>query len=121
MQELILFPNNKAKNNYLKDKYNYYTLDISNYKTLHQFYKIHFDNFQSNYNRENGKKYAEPSIAVINMHTALNEYVKQNKKSLISKQNITYELADTLYKTMEEIAFAELISENKKLCYEYNN
>lgn len=121
MQELILFPNNKAKNNYLRDKYNYYTMDISNYKTLHQFYKIHFDAFQSNYNRENSKKYADASIAVINLHTALNEYIKHNKNSLISKQNITYELADTLYKTMEEITFAELISNNDKLCYEYDS
>ena len=31
MQELILFPNNKAKNNYLKDTYNYYSLHIINY------------------------------------------------------------------------------------------
>ena len=120
MQELILFPNNKAKNNYLKDKYSYYTLDISNYKTLHQFYKMNFDDFQSNYNRENNTKYAEPSIAIINLHTALNEYVKKNKKSLIAKLNITYELADTLYKTMEEIVFAELMVNDKNI-YNYND
>lgn len=107
MQELFLFPNYKAKNNYLKDKFKKYTLDISNYQTLHQYYKTNKDKFFENYKIENEVQDIDESIAIINIHNILFQYKEKNKNSLISKQNITYELAYTLYKLIEELTLAK--------------
>ena len=48
MQELFLFSNYKAKNNYLKTNFKKYTLDITNYQTLHQYYKSSKEMFFEN-------------------------------------------------------------------------
>ncbi|WP_295153907.1 PD-(D/E)XK nuclease family protein [uncultured Brachyspira sp.] len=107
MQELFLFPNYKAKNNYLKDKFNNYTLDITNYQTLHQYYKNSIDNFFEKYKIEYEVQKIDESIAVINIHNILFQYKEKYKNSLIAKQNINYELAYTLYKLIEEITLAK--------------
>ncbi|WP_300366292.1 PD-(D/E)XK nuclease family protein [Brachyspira sp.] len=107
MQELFLFPNYKAKNNYLKDKFKTYTLDISNYQTLHQYYKQNINNFFEKYKIENEVQDIDESIAIINIHNILFQYKEKYKNSLIAKQNITYELAYTLYKLIEEITLAK--------------
>lgn len=107
MQELFLFPNYKAKNNYLKDKFKNYTLDISNYQILHQYYKINKDKFFEIYKIEHEKQEISESIAIINIHNVLHKYKEKNKNTLIAKQNITYELAYTLYKLIEEITLAK--------------
>ena len=107
MPELILFPNYKAKNNYLKDKFKKYTMDISNYQILHKYYKDNKEKFFISYRIDNQKQYIDESIAIINIHNILNEYKYNNKNSVIAKQNITYELAYTLYKLIEEITLAK--------------
>ena len=106
MQELILFPNYKAKNNYLKDKFKNYTKDITNYQILHKYYKDNKEKFLNSYKIETGKQDIDESIAIINIHNILGKYKEKNKNSLIAKQNITYELSFTLYKLIEEITLA---------------
>ncbi|MCZ9961705.1 PD-(D/E)XK nuclease family protein [Brachyspira hyodysenteriae] len=107
MQELFLFPNYKAKNNYLKNNFKKYTLDITNYQTLHQYYKSSKERFFENYRIENNVQDIDESIAIINIHNILFQYKEKNKEALISKQNTTYELAYTLYKLIEEITLAK--------------
>ncbi|MEI0607262.1 PD-(D/E)XK nuclease family protein [Brachyspira pulli] len=107
MQELILFPNYKARNNYLKDKFKVYTLDITDYQILHRYYKSSRERFFENYKIENQKEYIDESIAIINIHNVLNTYKLENKDSLIAKHNITYELAYNLYKLIEETTLAK--------------
>lgn len=107
MQELFLFPNYKAKNNFLKDKFKNYTLDITNYQTLHQYYKSNKERFFELYKTENEIQDIDESIAIINIHNVLFQYKEKNKNTLLAKQNITYELAYTLYKLIEEITLAK--------------
>ena len=107
MQELFLFPNYKAKNNYLKDNFKKYTLDITNYQTLHQYYKSSKEIFFENYKTDHNVQDIDESIAIINIHNILFQYKEKNKDALISKQNTTYELAYTLYKLIEEITLAK--------------
>lgn len=107
MQELFLFPNSKARTNYLKDKFKKYTMDITNYQTLHQYYIESKERFFEKYRTENEVQDIDESIAIINIHNILFQYKENNKDALISKQNTTYELAYTLYKLIEEITLAK--------------
>ncbi|WP_232817726.1 PD-(D/E)XK nuclease family protein [Brachyspira hampsonii] len=118
MQELFLFPNYKAKNNYLKNNFKKYTLDITNYQTLHQYYKSSKEIFFENYKIEHNVQDIDESIAIINIHNILFKYKTKNKEALISKQNTTYELAYTLYKLIEEITLAKFYGFELD---EYNN
>ncbi|WP_157151916.1 PD-(D/E)XK nuclease family protein [Brachyspira sp. SAP_772] len=110
MNKLFLFPNSKARDNYLiKENGEYYSLDITNYKTIYEFYKNSIDNFLKKYCLKNDVYLLEKAIAIVNMHSAINEFTQKNKNSILSKQVITYQLASSLYSFLEEISFAKLM------------
>ena len=114
MNKLFLFPNSKARDNYLiKENGKYYSLDITNYKTIYEFYKNSIDNFLKKYSIENNVCMLEKAIAIVNMHSAINEFAQKNTKSILSKQVITYQLASSLYSFLEEISFAKLMCNEK--------
>ena len=118
MNKLFLFPNSKARDNYIiKENGEYYSLDITNYKTIYEFYKNNIDNFLKKYTIENNVFMLEKAIAIVNMHSAINEFVQKNKNSILSKQVITYQLASSLYSFLEEISFAKLICNNEKIIF----
>lgn len=109
MSKLILFPNSKSRDYYLYSRYNYYSLDITNYKTLFEFYRTTIDNFFKNFSIKNNVSRLEESTAIINIYEALIEFTNKNKDSIISKQNKNYELAANIYNFIEEITFAKII------------
>ena len=109
MSKLILFPNSKSRGYYLYSRYNYYSLDITNYKTLFEFYRTTIDKFFKNFSIKNNVSRLEESTAIINIYEALIEFTNKNKDSIISKQNKNYELATNIYNFIEEITFAKII------------
>lgn len=109
MSKLILFPNSKARDYYLYSLNNYYSLDITNYKTLFEFYRVAIDRFFKIYSIENQVYRLENSAAIINLYEAMILFTNKNKDSIISKQNKNYELASYIYAFMEEITFAKII------------
>lgn len=109
MSKLILFPNPKSRDYYLYSRYNYYSLDITNYKTLFEFYRTTIDKFFKNFSIKNNVSRLEESTAIINIYEALIEFTNKNKDSIISKQNKDYELAANIYNFIEEITFAKII------------
>lgn len=109
MSKLILFPNQKSRDYYLYSRYNYYSLDITNYKTLFEFYRTTIDKFFKNFSIKNNVSRLEESTAIINIYEALIEFTNKNKDSIISKQNKNYELAANIYNFIEEITFAKII------------
>lgn len=109
MSKLILFPNSKARDYYLYSRYNYYSLDITNYKTLFEFYRTTIDKFFKNFSIKNNVSRLEESTEIINIYEALIEFTNKNKDSIISKQNKNYELAANIYNFIEEITFAKII------------
>lgn len=109
MSKLILFPNSKSRDYYLYSRYNYYSLDITNYKTLFEFYRTTIDKFFKNFSIKNNVFRLEESTAIINIYEALIEFTNKNKDSIISKQNKNYELAANIYNFIEEITFAKII------------
>ena len=109
MSKLILFPNSKSRDYYLYSRYNYYSLDITNYKTLFEFYRTTIDKFFKNFSIKNNVSRLEESTAIINVYEALIEFTNKNKDSIISKQNKNYELASNIYNFIEEITFAKII------------
>lgn len=109
MSKLILFPNSKSRDYYLYSRYNYYSLDITNYKTLFEFYRTTIDKFFKNFSIKNNVSRLEESTAIINVYEALIEFTNKNKDSIISKQNKNYELAANIYNFIEEITFAKII------------
>lgn len=109
MSKLILFPNSKSRDYYLYSQYNYYSLDITNYKTLFEFYRTTIDKFFKNFSIKNNVSRLEESTAIINIYEALIEFTNKNKDSIISKQNKNYELATNIYNFIEEITFAKII------------
>ena len=109
MSKLILFPNSKSRDYYLYSLYNYYSLDITNYKTLFEFYRTTIDKFFKNFSIKNNVSRLEESTAIINIYEALIEFTNKNKDSIISKQNKNYELASNIYNFIEEITFAKII------------
>ena len=109
MSKLILFPNPKSRDYYLYSRYNYYSLDITNYKTLFEFYRTTIDKFFKNFSIKNNVSRLEESTAIINIYEALIEFTNENKDSIISKQNKNYELAANIYNFIEEITFAKII------------
>ena len=117
MSKLILFPNSKSRDYYLYSRYNYYSLDITNYKTLFEFYRTTIDKFFKNFSIKNNVSRSEESTAIINIYEALIEFTNKNKDSIISKQNKNYELAANIYNFIEEITFAKIIigKDNKDL------
>ena len=117
MSKLILFPNPKSRDYYLYSRYNYYSLDITNYKTLFEFYRTTIDKFFKNFSIKNNVSRSEESTAIINIYEALIEFTNKNKDSIISKQNKNYELASNIYNFIEEITFAKIIigKDNKDL------
>ena len=117
MSKLILFPNSKSRDYYLYSRYNYYSIDITNYKTLFEFYRTTIDKFFKNFSIKNNVSRLEESTAIINIYEALIEFTNKNKDSIISKQNKNYELASNIYNFIEEITFAKIIigKDNKDL------
>lgn len=109
MSKLILFPNSKSRDYYLYSRYNYYSLDITNYKTLFEFYRTTIDKFFKNFSIKNNVSRLEESTAIINIYEALIEFTNKNKDLIISKQNKNYELAANIYNFIEEITFAKII------------
>lgn len=109
MSKLILFPNSKSRDYYLYSRYNYYSLDITHYKTLFEFYRTTIDKFFKNFSIKNNVSRLEESTAIINIYEALIEFTNKNKDSIISKQNKNYELAANIYNFIEEITFAKII------------
>ena len=109
MSKLILFPNSKSRDYYLYSRYNYYSIDITNYKTLFEFYRTTIDKFFKNFSIKNNVSRLEESTAIINIYEALIEFTNKNKDSIISKQNKNYELASNIYNFIEEITFAKII------------
>lgn len=109
MSKLILFPNPKSRDYYLYSRYNYYSLDITNYKTLFEFYRTTIDKFFKNFSIKNNVSRLEESTAIINLYEALIQFTNKNKNSIIAKQNKNYELAANIYNFIEEITFAKII------------
>lgn len=112
MSKLILFPNSKAIDRYLNGLYGLsepYSLDITDYKTLAEFYKASVNKFSKKYSMENEISIMEESFSIINIYEALIEFTNKNKDSIISKQNKNYELASHIYNFIEEITFAKII------------
>lgn len=121
MSKLILFPNSKSRDYYLYSRYNYYSLDITNYKTLFEFYRTTIDKFFKNFSIKNNVSRLEESTAIINIYEALIEFTNKNKDSIISKQNKNYELADNIYNFIEEITFAKIIIGKDNEDFDLNN
>lgn len=117
MSKLILFPNSKSRDYYLYSRYNYYSLDITNYKTLFEFYRTTIDKFFKNFSIKNNVSRLEESTAIINLYEALIQFTNKNKNSIIAKQNKNYELASHIYNFIEETIFAKIIigKENEDL------
>ena len=121
MSKLILFPNSKSRDYYLYSRYNYYSLDITNYKTLFEFYRTTIDKFFKNFSIKNNVSRSEESTAIINIYEALIEFTNKNKDSIISKQNKNYELAANIYNFIEEITFAKIIIGKDNEDFDLNN
>lgn len=121
MSKLILFPNPKSRDYYLYSRYNYYSLDITNYKTLFEFYRTTIDKFFKNFSIKNNVSRLEESTAIINIYEALIEFTNKNKDSIISKQNKNYELAANIYNFIEEITFAKIITGKDNEYLDLNN
>lgn len=121
MSKLILFPNSKSRDYYLYNRYNYYSLDITNYKTLFEFYRTTIDKFFKNFSIKNNVSRLEESTAIINIYEALIEFTNKNKDSIISKQNKNYELAANIYNFIEEITFAKIIIGKDNEDFDLNN
>ena len=121
MSKLILFPNSKSRDYYLYSRYNYYSLDITNYKTLFEFYRTTIDKFFKNFSIKNNVSRLEESTAIINIYEALIEFTNKNKDSIISKQNKNYELATNIYNFIEEITFAKIIIGKDNEDFDLNN
>lgn len=121
MSKLILFPNSKSRDYYLYSRYNYYSLDITNYKTLFEFYRTTIDKFFKNFSIKNNVSRLEESTAIINIYEALIEFTNKNKDSIISKQNKNYELATNIYNFIEEITFAKIITGKDNEDLDLNN
>lgn len=121
MSKLILFPNSKSRDYYLYSRYNYYSLDITNYKTLFEFYRTTIDKFFKNFSIKNNVSRLEESTAIINIYEALIEFTNKNKDSIISKQNKNYELAANIYNFIEEITFAKIITGKDNEDLDLNN
>lgn len=121
MSKLILFPNPKSRDYYLYSRYNYYSLDITNYKTLFEFYRTTIDKFFKNFSIKNNVSRLEESTAIINIYEALIEFTNKNKDSIISKQNKNYELATNIYNFIEEITFAKIIIGKDNEDFDLNN
>lgn len=121
MSKLILFPNSKSRDYYLYSRYNYYSLDITNYKTLFEFYRTTIDKFFKNFSIKNNVSRLEESTAIINIYEALIEFTNKNKDSIISKQNKNYELAANIYNFIEEITFAKIIIGKDNEDFDLNN
>ena len=121
MSKLILFPNPKSRDYYLYSRYNYYSLDITNYKTLFEFYRTTIDKFFKNFSIKNNVSRLEESTAIINIYEALIEFTNKNKDSIISKQNKNYELATNIYNFIEEITFAKIITGKDNEDLDLNN
>lgn len=121
MSKLILFPNPKSRDYYLYSRYNYYSLDITNYKTLFEFYRTTIDKFFKNFSIKNNVSRLEESTAIINIYEALIEFTNKNKDSIISKQNKNYELAANIYNFIEEITFAKIIIGKDNEDFDLNN
>lgn len=121
MSKLILFPNSKSRDYYLYSRYNYYSLDITNYKTLFEFYRTTIDKFFKNFSIKNNVSRLEESTAIINIYEALIEFTNKNKDSIISKQNKNYELAANIYNFIEEITFAKIIISKDNEDFDLNN
>lgn len=121
MSKLILFPNSKSRDYYLYSRYNYYSLDITNYKTLFEFYRTTIDKFFKNFSIKNNVSRLEESTAIINIYEALIEFTNKNKDSIISKQNKNYELASNIYNFIEEITFAKIIIGKDNEDFDLNN
>lgn len=121
MSKLILFPNSKSRDYYLYSRYNYYSLDITNYKTLFEFYRTTIDKFFKNFSIKNNVSRLEESTAIINVYEALIEFTNKNKDSIISKQNKNYELAANIYNFIEEITFAKIITGKDNEDLDLNN
>ena len=121
MSKLILFPNPKSRDYYLYSRDNYYSLDITNYKTLFEFYRTTIDKFFKNFSIKNNVSRLEESTAIINIYEALIEFTNKNKDSIISKQNKNYELAANIYNFIEEITFAKIIIGKDNEDFDLNN
>ena len=121
MSKLILFPNSKSRDYYLYSRYNYYSLDITNYKTLFEFYRTTIDKFFKNFSIKNNVSRLEESTSIINIYEALIEFTNKNKDSIISKQNKNYELATNIYNFIEEITFAKIIIGKDNEDFDLNN
>ena len=121
MSKLILFPNSKSRDYYLYSRYNYYSLDITNYKTLFEFYRTTIDKFFKNFSIKNNVSRLEESTAIINIYEALIEFTNKNKDSIISKQNKNYELATNIYNFIGEITFAKIIIGKDNEDFDLNN
>lgn len=114
-KKLVLFANSKARDSYIRERYGFATVDITGYRTFSEFFRKSIDKFMRDYNLEKDIMLITKYMAIVYMKNSLEEYGKNNKYSIISKEESTYDLASNIYSLYGEITFATLLSNDNNI------
>lgn len=112
LKSLILFPNAKARDLYIREKYGLKTVDTTNLKTISEFFRKSRDLFLREYTIKNNITLINDYVSSIYMLKSIEEY-RKNKKTAISRQEATYELSSNICALYKEITFSYFLIKDK--------